>query len=90
MFPGVLLFSSPWVTSHLPPPPRFHSYDILVTNPPYSSRPIDHIERLMTFCQQQKKPFLILQPIYVYTKSCFKPLMSDPALKLFFFTPSER
>jgi hypothetical protein len=61
-----------------------------VTNPPYSSRPIDHIERLMTFCQQQRKPFLILQPIYVYTKSCFQPLMEDPALKLFFFTPSER
>ena len=73
----------------LAPQPR-RSYDVLVTNPPYSSKPIDHIERLMDFCRQQRKPFLILQPIYVYPKPCFKKLMEDPAAKLFYLTPSTR
>lgn len=44
----------------------------------------------MDFCRQQRKPFLILQPIYVYPKPCFKKLMEDPAAKLFYLTPSTR
>lgn len=49
----------------------FHRYDILVTNPPYSTKPFDHIERLMEFCRLQNKPYFILQPCYVYTKDYY-------------------
>lgn len=44
------------------------SYDVLVTNPPFSTTPVDHIARLYAFVAEARKPFLILQPNYVYTK----------------------
>jgi hypothetical protein len=43
-------------------PPKF---DVLVTNPPYSG---DHVERLLKFCTESKKPFLLLLPNWVYLK----------------------
>ncbi|KAJ1452778.1 hypothetical protein M885DRAFT_525963 [Pelagophyceae sp. CCMP2097] len=38
------------------------SYDVLVTNPPYSA---DHVQRLLAFTAQSNKPFLLLVPNYV-------------------------
>ena len=40
-------------------------YDILITNPPYSG---DHVERLLTYCVNSNKPFILLLPNYVYMK----------------------
>jgi len=67
---------------------------VLLTNPPYSTKPFDHIERLMQFCKKQQKPYLILQPCYVYMKDYYKaamiPLGNDPAPNEFLVTPSAR
>ena len=41
-------------------------YDILVTNPPYSG---EHKQRLLTFLTRTGKPFALLMPAYVATKS---------------------
>jgi hypothetical protein len=38
------------------------SYDVLVTNPPYSA---DHKERALGFCLASAKPWLLLLPNYV-------------------------
>lgn len=69
-------------------------YDILVTNPPYSTKPFDHIERLMDFCQKSGKPYLILQPCYVYCKPYYNDSLEHrPAgvtSQPFYITPSAR
>lgn len=44
------------------------SYDVLITNPPYSD---DHISRLMTFALNCNKPYFLLMPNFVYTKVRF-------------------
>lgn len=62
------------------------NYDILVTNPPYSTKPFDHIERLMNFCVGQGKPYMILQPCYVYIKPYYVQALTAP----FYITPSMR
>jgi methylase of polypeptide subunit release factors len=46
-------------------------YDVMVTNPPYSTDPMNHIKRLMKFASASGKPYLILQPVYVYCKQFF-------------------
>ncbi|GLI64201.1 hypothetical protein VaNZ11_007393, partial [Volvox africanus] len=67
------------------------SYDILVTNPPYSS---DHKERILEFCLRSGKPWALLLPNYVATKAYFSELldsMSTPAAQRpFFLTPPAR
>jgi len=72
----------------------YPDFDVLLTNPPYSTKPFDHIERLMNFCQDQGKPYLILQPCYVYVKDYYKahcqPLGNKPAVGEFYLTPSQR
>eukprot|EP00040_Diaphanoeca_grandis_P017730 m.92969 g.92969 ORF g.92969 m.92969 type:complete len:282 (-) comp26589_c0_seq1:74-919(-) len=72
----------------------YPEFDVLLTNPPYSTKPFDHIERLMHFCQEQRKPYLILQPCYVYVKDYYKahciPLGDSPPVGEFYVTPSER
>lgn len=65
-------------------------YDVLVTNPPYSGV---HMEKLLAFCaQNQKKPFLLLLPHFVYTKDYFhrslQSVSSPP--NLFFLVPETR
>ena len=73
---------------------REPEFDVLVTNPPYSTSPFDHIERLMAFCEAKAKPYLILQPCYVYLKDYYAAHLAGgggsrvPAP--FFITPSER
>ena len=60
-------------------------YDILVTNPPYSS---DHMERLLAYCTSSKKPWLLLVPNYVYMKDYFQRLCGH--LRLTFIAPKQR
>mmetsp|Transcript_6404 Transcript_6404/g.7326 ORF Transcript_6404/g.7326 Transcript_6404/m.7326 type:complete len:312 (-) Transcript_6404:136-1071(-) len=51
--------------------PKENDYDVIITNPPYSS---DHMERLFKYCTEAKKPYFLLLPHYVYTKPYFKLL----------------
>ena len=44
-------------------------YDVLLTNPPYSG---EHKQKLLDYLQLCQKPFLLLLPIYVATKSYWK------------------
>ena len=48
---------------------RSIDYDVLITNPPYSG---EHKHRLLDYLQQCQKPFLLLLPVYVATKSYWK------------------
>ena len=47
-------------------------YDVLVTNPPFSS---DHIERCLQFAVRSKKPWLILIPQYVAKKPHYMEML---------------
>jgi hypothetical protein len=51
-------------------------FDVLVTNPPYSS---DHMERLLRFCtgEQCRKPWFLLVPNYVYTKDYYASIFGE-------------
>ena len=44
-------------------------YDVLLTNPPFSG---EHKQSLLNYLQECQKPFLLLLPIYVATKSYWK------------------
>ncbi|EDQ88351.1 uncharacterized protein MONBRDRAFT_26429 [Monosiga brevicollis MX1] len=44
-------------------------YDVLVTNPPFSTTGQDHVALLCQFLQKTPKPFCVVQPNYVYTKA---------------------
>ncbi|PNH10568.1 hypothetical protein TSOC_002695 [Tetrabaena socialis] len=67
------------------------SYDILVTNPPYSG---DHKERILEFCLRSGKPWCLLMPNYVATKAYFGQLQdaasTPPLQRPFFLTPHAR
>jgi hypothetical protein len=69
-------------------------YDILITNPPYSTKPFDHVERLMSFCQNSGKPYMILQPCYVYCKPYYADSLAHRPdgvkSQPFYVTPSTR
>lgn len=65
------------------------AFDVLVTNPPYSA---DNIPRLLQFCEQQRKPWMLLVPNWVYTKPYYAPLLQrppPPALR-FYLAPKRR
>ena len=49
-------------------------YDVLVTNPAYSS---DHKEKCLSFCFESNRPFILLLPNYVATKSYYQELLSS-------------
>jgi hypothetical protein len=51
------------------------SYDVLVTNPPYSG---DHKERCLQFCVQSGLPYLLLMPCYVSVKQYFTASGAKP------------
>eukprot|EP00039_Didymoeca_costata_P023629 m.7738 g.7738 ORF g.7738 m.7738 type:complete len:295 (+) comp3764_c0_seq2:77-961(+) len=69
-------------------------YDVLVTNPPYSTQPFDHIETLLSFCRKMCKPYMILQPVYVYMKEYYhwsvRPRDDKIPVGPLFITPSSR
>lgn len=58
-------------------------YDVLMTNPPYSQ---DHMEKLVRFCTQSRKPFALLVPNYVYTKDYYQRIPGTS--QIFYITPS--
>eukprot|EP01147_Barroeca_monosierra_P008476 gene8476-950_t len=62
-------------------------YDIIITNPPYSSIPTDHVMELANFLYKQPKPWLVLQPNYVYTKDEWNQLIRKSSPQPFFITP---
>eukprot|EP00172_Hildenbrandia_rubra_P001060 Plantae.Rhodophyta-Hildenbrandia_rubra.ctg16346.p1 GENE.Plantae.Rhodophyta-Hildenbrandia_rubra.ctg16346~~Plantae.Rhodophyta-Hildenbrandia_rubra.ctg16346.p1 ORF type:complete len:346 (+),score=62.45 Plantae.Rhodophyta-Hildenbrandia_rubra.ctg16346:219-1256(+) len=66
---------------------RVPDYDVIVVNPPYSTSPIDHVEKLLEFLVKQSKPCFVLQPNYVYTKPFWEKLTSRRSPRPFFLTP---
>ena len=44
-------------------------YDVLLTNPPYSS---DHLQRICRFITSSGKPWLLLVPNFVYMKEYYR------------------
>jgi hypothetical protein len=48
-------------------------YDILITNPPYSG---EHKQKLFDYLAKSKKPFALLLPAYVATKSYYREFLS--------------
>ena len=55
-------------------------YDVLVTNPPYSCVPRDHIATLMAFLGTDARPWFVLQPRHVYTKPYYAPaVLGEPS-----------
>lgn len=69
---------------------RIPEYDCIVTNPPYSTEPFDHVERLIDILCSQKKPWFVVQPNYVYVKPFWEKLTSRKlaAPRPFFLTPT--
>lgn len=65
-------------------------HDVVITNPPYSTSPIDHIFELFDFLSRRKTPWFVLQPNYVYTKQFWTDITSSQieAPRPFFLTPS--
>ena len=59
-------------------------YDILITNPPYSS---DHVEKLFNFCIGSKKPWMLLLPNYFYMRDYFAAVKKS--CQPFFIIPSK-
>ena len=55
-------------------------YDILMTNPPYS---LDHMERIVKFCAEQDKPFLLLLPSYVCAKPYYEQYLAAGSKPLY-------
>lgn len=67
---------------------RLPCHDVIVTNPPYSTNTVDHIEKLIRILGGRGTPWLVLQPNYVYTKSYWSEItcnMKGP--RPFFLTP---
>jgi len=62
------------------------TYDVVVTNPPYSS---DHVERMFKYLFTRAKPFFCLIPNYVYTKPFYSNMSSMDFVKPrpFYLTP---
>ena len=60
-------------------------YDVLVTNPPYSS---DHMKKLMKFVAESTKPWFLLLPNYVYLKDYYVPSLLGQ--KPFYIAPKKR
>lgn len=66
------------------------AHDCIVTNPPYSTEPINHVHLLLKFLCRQQKPWFVVQPNYVYTKPFWEQFTSTmlTAPRPFFLTPS--
>lgn len=64
------------------------AHDCILTNPPYSTEPFDHVHRLVKILCAQQKPWFVLQPNYVYTKPFWEQCTSTKltAPRPFFLT----
>lgn len=65
-------------------------HDCIITNPPYSTEPVDHVERLVKILCKQRKPWFVVQPNYVYIKPFWEEYTKNLLLapRPFFLTPS--
>lgn len=65
------------------------NYDVLITNPPYSG---NHVEKILRFCVENKKPWFLLLPNWAYTKEYYLASLkvSEPWSHPFFLIPDER
>ena len=73
-------------------PGRYPTYDLFLTNPPYSD---DHIERLMahvtsTHFQQNKTPWLLLMPTFVHKKEYYQRLTAHSGQAPLYVVPHKR
>lgn len=68
---------------------KLPAHDCIVTNPPYSTEPIDHVHELFKILCAQSKPWFVVQPNYVYTKPFWEELTSNvlAAPRPFFLSP---
>lgn len=68
---------------------KIPTHDCIVSNPPYSTEPRDHIHELFKILCRQKKPWFVVQPNYVYVKEFWNELTSAQltAPRPFFLTP---
>lgn len=68
---------------------KLPAHDCIVTNPPYSTEPVDHVHELFKILCAQPKPWFVVQPNYVYTKLFWEELTSNAlaAPRPFFLTP---
>ncbi|EKX45112.1 hypothetical protein GUITHDRAFT_109156 [Guillardia theta CCMP2712] len=53
-------------------PEQFPPYDVLLTSPPYSR---NHIEKILVFASECKKPWILLMPQYVHRKSYYSAII---------------
>jgi hypothetical protein len=64
-------------------------HDTLITNPPYSDQ---HKEKCLEFClqqfRQQKRPFFLLMPNYVASRSYYRQLLGDVTQDVAYIIPS--
>ena len=63
------------------------SYDVLVTNPPYSST---HKERILALALASGRPWCLLLPAYVAEKAYYTTLTEAAAARPFFVQPRRR
>lgn len=68
---------------------RCPPYDVLVTNPPYSSK---HIPKLLQFSASSNKPFFLLMPNFVYAKDYYYPSLTTTSQRVipFYVSPTKR
>lgn len=68
---------------------KLPEHDCIMTNPPYSTEPVDHVQRLVKILCAQSKPWFVVQPNYVYVKPFWveytSKLLSSP--RPFFLSP---
>jgi len=71
-------------------PSLYPSYDMFLTNPPYSA---DHIEKLMqhvTSQQNKNKPWMLLMPNFVHKKDYFQKFTADNGQLPIYLVPKKR
>jgi len=71
-------------------PSIYPSYDIFMTNPPYSC---DHIEKLMkhvTSKQNEKKPWMLLMPNFVHKKDYYQKFTAGTGHLPIYLVPKKR
>jgi len=68
-------------------------HDVVITNPPYSD-PKDggppHASRLLTFLEDNRRPYLVLMPEYVASAAYYAPLFPKASREPLFLCPRKR
>lgn len=61
------------------------AFDVLITNPPYSG---NHIERIVQFAVQSKRPWFLLLPQFVHKKEYYRKATEH--IRPFYIVPKKR